>query len=123
MEGTINEFVRRHGMRHCRYRGQSKAQLQDVLTAIAVNIERLSGLAPAEEEGPSARRPIAAQTYLDQRGVPRSPAWWRPLHRCGCRGASCATKPAGRNDSDIMGTGAADRCRERSKIVLYGLKY
>ncbi|MEU1510170.1 hypothetical protein [Kitasatospora sp. NPDC005748] len=31
-------------MRHCRYRGQSKADVQHVLTAIAVNIE-LSNLA------------------------------------------------------------------------------
>ncbi|MFD4261095.1 transposase [Streptomyces sp. NPDC058534] len=35
-------------MRRCRYRGQPKAHLQHVLTAIAVNIERLSGLTPAE---------------------------------------------------------------------------
>jgi len=29
-------------MRHCRYRGQPKAHLQHVLTAVAVNIERLT---------------------------------------------------------------------------------
>ncbi|MFD4478228.1 transposase [Streptomyces sp. NPDC058471] len=49
LEGTINEFAHGHGMRHCRYRGQSKTHLQHVLTAIAVNIERLSGLSPTEE--------------------------------------------------------------------------
>ncbi|MFD8295717.1 transposase [Streptomyces bauhiniae] len=42
VEGTINEFAHGHGMRHCPCRGQSKAHLQHVLTAIAVNIERLS---------------------------------------------------------------------------------
>ncbi|MDO0909432.1 transposase [Streptomyces sp. DT2A-34] len=36
VEGTINEFAHGHGMRHCRYRGQPKAHLQHVLTAIAV---------------------------------------------------------------------------------------
>ncbi|MET7898938.1 IS1182 family transposase [Streptomyces mirabilis] len=49
VEGTINEFAHGHGMRHCRYRGQPQAHLQHVLTAIAVNIERLSGLSPTEE--------------------------------------------------------------------------
>ncbi|MFE9445003.1 transposase [Streptomyces sp. NPDC006602] len=49
VEGTINEFGHGHGMRHCRYRGQPKTHLQHVLTAIAVNIERLSGLPPTEE--------------------------------------------------------------------------
>ena len=49
VEGTINEFAHGHGMRHCRYRGQPKAHLQHVLTAIAVNIERLSGRPPTEE--------------------------------------------------------------------------
>ncbi|GAB3172017.1 transposase [Streptomyces incanus] len=39
VEGTINEFAHGHGVRRCRYRGQPKAHLQPVLTAIAVNIE------------------------------------------------------------------------------------
>ncbi|MFM9698426.1 transposase [Streptomyces europaeiscabiei] len=47
VEGTIDEFAHGHGMCHCRYRGRSKAHLQHVLTAIAVNIERLSGGAGA----------------------------------------------------------------------------
>ncbi|WP_326847304.1 transposase [Streptomyces kaniharaensis] len=38
VEGTINEFAHGHGMRRCRYRGQPKAHLQHVLTAIAVNV-------------------------------------------------------------------------------------
>lgn len=42
IEGIICEFAHEHGMRRCRYHGQAKAHLQHVLTAIAVNIERLS---------------------------------------------------------------------------------
>ncbi|MER6076049.1 transposase [Streptomyces sp. NPDC001817] len=74
VEGTINEFAHGHGMRRCRYRGQPKAHLQHVLTAIAVNIERLSGLAPAEEP-PSPRPPTAFQAFLDQHEIPRSKSW------------------------------------------------
>ncbi|MFF1649629.1 transposase [Streptomyces sp. NPDC058240] len=61
-------------MRRCRYRGQPKAHLQHVLTAIAVNIERLSGRSAAEETSPS-RPPTAFQTFLDQQGIPRSKSW------------------------------------------------
>lgn len=62
---------------HCRYRGQGKAHIQHVLTAIVVNIERLSGLPPAEEP-PTPRRPTAFQNYLDHREIPR-PKSWRAL--------------------------------------------
>ena len=61
-------------MRRCRYRGQGKAHIQHVLTAIAVNIERLSGLPPTEE-APTPRRPTAFQNYLDQRGIPPTKSW------------------------------------------------
>jgi transposase len=73
VEGTVNEFAHGHGMRRCRYRGQPKAHLQHVLTAIAVNIERLSERPETEE--PSPRPPTAFQTYLDQHGIPRSKSW------------------------------------------------
>jgi phage-related protein len=73
-EGTINEFAHGHGMRRCCYRGQPKAHLQHVLTAIAVNIERLSGR-PVTEETSSGRQPTAFQTFLDQHGIPRSKSW------------------------------------------------
>lgn len=56
IEGTICEFAHRHGMRRCRYRGQAKAHLQHVLTAIAVNVERLSRQ-PLGESAPHGRRP------------------------------------------------------------------
>ncbi|WP_432190572.1 transposase [Streptomyces sp. Tue6028] len=74
MEGTVNEFAHGHGMRRCRYRGQGKAHIQHILTAIAVNIERLSGLPPAEET-PTPRRPAAFRNYLDQREIPRLKSW------------------------------------------------
>lgn len=77
LKGTFNEFAHGHGMRRCRYRGQEKAHIQHVLTAIAVNIERLGGL-PLTEEGPIPRRPTAFQYYLDQREIPR-PKSWRTL--------------------------------------------
>ncbi|WP_316248361.1 transposase [Streptomyces sp. sk2.1] len=73
-EGTINEFAHGHGMRHCRYRGQPKAHLQHVLTAIAVNIERLSGRSVTEETS-SPTPPTAFQAFLDQHGIPRSKSW------------------------------------------------
>ncbi|MFE7712295.1 IS1182 family transposase [Streptomyces sp. NPDC057486] len=74
VEGTINEFAHGHGMRQCRYRGRSKAHLQHVLTAIAVNIERLSRWSVTEEGSPP-RPPTTFQTYLDQQRIPRSKSW------------------------------------------------
>ncbi|MFF7601614.1 hypothetical protein [Streptomyces mirabilis] len=50
--------------------GQQKAHLQHVFTAIAVNIERLSGLPPTGEDRPP-RRPTAFQNFLDRHGIPR----------------------------------------------------
>ncbi|WP_234353028.1 transposase [Streptomyces sp. NRRL B-1140] len=79
VEGTVNEFTHGHGMRHCRYRGQGKVHLQHVLTAIAINIERLSGLPPTEEALPP-RRPTAFQNYLDQRGIPPAEIQAHPGH-------------------------------------------
>ncbi|WP_229859905.1 transposase [Streptomyces poonensis] len=82
VEGTVNEFAHGHGMRRCRYRGQGKAHVQHVLTAIAVNIERLSGLPPTEE-APMPSRPTAFQNYLDRREIPgrsRGEAWAADLN-------------------------------------------
>ncbi len=73
IEGTICEFAHGHGMRRCRYRGQAKAHLQHVLTAIAVNVERLSRHPPGESAPP--RPPTAFQDYLDQQGIPRLRSW------------------------------------------------
>ncbi|MFF7887569.1 transposase [Streptomyces sp. NPDC020794] len=73
VEGTVNEFAHGHGMRRCRYRGQPKAHLQHMFTAIAVNIERLSGLPPTDEA--RSRPPTAFQNFLDQHGIPRLKSW------------------------------------------------
>ncbi|MFF7994607.1 IS1182 family transposase [Kitasatospora xanthocidica] len=73
IEGTICEFAHGHGMRHCRYRGLAKAHLQHVLTAIAVNIERLSRQPPGESTPP--RPPTAFQNHLDQQGIQRLHSW------------------------------------------------
>jgi 3-mercaptopyruvate sulfurtransferase SseA len=62
-----------HGMRHCRYRGQPKTHVQHVLTAIAVNIERLSQLPP--DQSTPQRPPTAFQEYLDQHGIQRLRSW------------------------------------------------
>lgn len=74
VESTVNELVHGHGMRRCRYRGQQKTHLQHVFTAIAVNIERLSGLPPTGEDRPP-RRPTAFQNFLDRHGIPRHKSW------------------------------------------------
>ncbi|MEO3807314.1 IS1182 family transposase [Nonomuraea sp. B1E8] len=74
VEGTINEFVNAHRARDCRYRGLAKTHVQHVLTAIAVNVERLHA-----HHAPAARRkrPITAfQQYLINRELP-IPRWWR----------------------------------------------
>ena len=49
--------ARGHSMRQCRYQGQPKAHVQHVLTAIAVNIERLSQLPPGEHTPADHRQP------------------------------------------------------------------
>ncbi|MFD4835362.1 IS1182 family transposase [Streptomyces uncialis] len=75
IEGTVNEIVNGHQMRRCRYRGTAKAHIQHVLTAIAVNIERLSTQEPTDTSY-RPRPPTVFQQYLDARGLPR-PRWWR----------------------------------------------
>ncbi|MGW0998758.1 transposase [Streptomyces sp. NPDC002520] len=74
VDGSINELVRGHGMRRCRYRGQQRAHLQHVFTAIAANIERLSRRPPTGEVT-SFRPPTAFQNFLDQHGIPRPRSW------------------------------------------------
>ncbi|MFE4660118.1 hypothetical protein ACFRFJ_25910 [Streptomyces hydrogenans] len=62
-------------MRRCRYRGLSKAHVQHVLTASAINVERLSDQT-AEPFAYSPRPPTTFQLYLEERRLPR-PLWWR----------------------------------------------
>ena len=70
---TVGEFAHGHGMRHCRYRGQPKARLQHVRTAIADGTERLSKLPP--DEAPARRPPAAFQQYLDQHDIQQLRSW------------------------------------------------
>ncbi|MFL6118144.1 transposase [Actinophytocola sp.] len=70
----LTEFAHGHGMRRCRYRGQPKAHLQHVFTAIAVNIERRSGLPSSGETNPP-RPSTAFQDFLDQHEIPRLKSW------------------------------------------------
>ncbi|MEU7688175.1 transposase [Streptomyces spectabilis] len=58
--GTVHEFTHGHNMHYCRYRGQRSIHIQDVLAALAINIEHLSGL-PATEEARPPRRPPGSQ--------------------------------------------------------------
>jgi hypothetical protein len=74
VEGTINEFAHGHGMRHCRYRRQPKAHLQHVLTAIAVNIERLSVPPPTADRLPDLPGP-ARDPPLEVLANPRKLTW------------------------------------------------
>jgi hypothetical protein len=60
-------------MRHCRYRGQPKARLQHILTAIAVNIERLSQAPHGKSTTP--RPPAAFQEYPGQHDIQRLRSW------------------------------------------------
>jgi transposase len=41
IEGTISQGVRSFGLRRARYRGESKAHLQHVATAVAINLDRI----------------------------------------------------------------------------------
>ena len=41
IEGTISQSVRAFGARHTRYRGLAKTHLQQVVTAVAINVRRL----------------------------------------------------------------------------------
>ena len=75
VEGTVSECVNGHQMRRCRYHGLGKAHVQHVLTAIAINIERLAGQEPGDSSY-RPRSPTAFQRYLDTHDLPR-PLWWR----------------------------------------------
>ena len=73
IEGTTCEFANGHGMRRCRCRGQAKAHLQHVLTAVAVTIERLSRQSRGENTPP--RSATALPNHLDQQGIQRLRSW------------------------------------------------
>jgi hypothetical protein len=66
-EGTVNGFARGHRMRQCRYRGEPKARLQHVLTAIAANTERLSALHQPTQHPRPGRRPPSRPSWTSTR--------------------------------------------------------
>lgn len=72
VEGTVAEFAVGHRARHCRYRGHAKTHTQHVLTAVAINIERLH---THESPGHRERQPTALQKYIIGRELP-IPRWW-----------------------------------------------
>ncbi|MEU9983600.1 IS1182 family transposase [Streptomyces sp. NPDC050856] len=82
IESTISEFVNGHGMRQCRYRSEDKAHVQHVLTAIAVNLERIDvHLPPTLARQP--RNPTALQGFLDWQHIPRPRSWRAATHPAG----------------------------------------
>ncbi|MFF5547809.1 IS1182 family transposase [Streptomyces olivaceoviridis] len=82
IESTISEFVNGHGMRQCRYRSHSKAHVQHVLTAIAVNLERIDVHLPTTPTC-QPRTPTALQNFLDWQHIPRSRSWRAATHPTG----------------------------------------
>ena len=52
VEGTLSQGVRGFGLRRTRYRGLAKTHLQQVMTAVAINLERIAAWI--------AGRPLAA---------------------------------------------------------------
>ena len=53
VEGTLSQGVRAFGLRRARYRGLAKAHLQQVVAAVAMNLERITAWL-------AAGRPLAA---------------------------------------------------------------
>jgi hypothetical protein len=82
IESTISEFVNGHGMRQCRYRSEEKAHVQHVLTAIAVNLERISIHLPTTPAR-QPRNPTALQGFLDWQHIPRPRSWRVATHPAG----------------------------------------
>ena len=76
-ESTISEFVQGHGMRRTRYRDQDKAHVGHVMTAIAVNAERIHALDEADEP-PEPRKPTSLQRYIDWQHYRRPRSWSTP---------------------------------------------
>jgi transposase len=68
IERKLAELVRRHDLRHVRYRGQSKVLRQALLTAVAVNLKRLVKL--REEHQAGVPDPTATRTVRAERAAP-----------------------------------------------------
>ncbi|MEU3049914.1 transposase [Streptomyces sp. NPDC006984] len=73
VEGTVNELTHGHGMRRCRYRGQRKAHLQHVFTAIAQTPAPAADRLP-ELPGPARDPPVEVLAVCPRLSrPPRSP--------------------------------------------------
>jgi len=67
VEGTMSEIVNGHSGRNCRYRGHAKTHVQHVLTAIAINLERLDAHESPEHRPASSPRCRATSSNADTR--------------------------------------------------------
>jgi transposase len=64
IEGTLSQGTRAFGLRRCRYRGAQKAHLQQVVTACAINLVRIT--AWIQGDLPVASRPAPFARLRDQ---------------------------------------------------------
>lgn len=60
MEGTLSQGVRAFGLRKASYRGLAKTHLQDVATAAALNISRLTAWLNKRARARTRTSPFAA---------------------------------------------------------------
>ena len=69
IESTLSEGVRSHGLRHSRYRGRDKTQLQMVAIAAAINLGRLHTMLARQRKGlpASPPRPLSPLARLRER--------------------------------------------------------
>ena len=69
IEGSISEGVRSYGLRHARYRGQSKTQLQAKAIAAAINLVRIRQMLQRTSLGlsPRPKRPLSPFARLRSR--------------------------------------------------------
>ena len=59
IEGTLSQGVRRMGLRRARYDGLQKVHLQQVLTAVAINVVRIDAVLTQTPRGKTRRSPFA----------------------------------------------------------------
>jgi transposase len=73
IEGTLSQAVRGMGLRRARYDGLPKVHLQHVLTAVAINLERIDAVLTKTPRGKTRRSPFArlasAPRWQDQIGA------------------------------------------------------
>lgn len=70
IEGTISQAVRGSDLRHSRYRGLAKYHLQNVLTGIAINVNRLGAHYAPTQTRP--RRPTRIQHLCDINNISKA---------------------------------------------------